>query len=97
MQRHFIRVLQKLINEGERTNLFDDGLLGGGLGLDDGLDAVLGLVDDRLYVVLALDLEGRLARICFSMMGSWRMTFSASWTTGAAATGAAPATGRTFL
>jgi hypothetical protein len=34
-------------------NLFDDWLLGGGLSLDDGLDAVLSLVDDRLDVVLA--------------------------------------------
>jgi hypothetical protein len=37
--------------------LHDDGLLGGGLGLDDGLHAVLGLVNDGLDVVLAPDLE----------------------------------------
>jgi hypothetical protein len=37
--------------------LFDNWLLGGGLGLDDGLDAVLSLVDDRLDVVLASHLD----------------------------------------
>jgi hypothetical protein len=37
--------------------LLDDGPLGGGLGLDDGLDAVLPLVDDGLHVMLASHLD----------------------------------------
>jgi hypothetical protein len=46
-----------VVAERIEANLFDYGSLGGGLGLDDGLDAVLGLVNDGLDVVLALDLE----------------------------------------
>jgi hypothetical protein len=38
-------------------NRFDDRGLRSGLGLDDGLDAVLGLVDHGLDVVLVLDLD----------------------------------------